>query len=349
MNAREYFVKRDELIFILNDALGIVGSIERNFSVINEINKLKLKLSSDSVIYNKTIEKAIGLFDIMRTDLIKFRDNPNESVYLRDFLSVINDLNAISTIENPIRFGDYNSEKYYTEQIKGLKDKEEKLNDEIKGLKQNITEKEEKEKELEIVQERIRQSEEEKDELLKKLDAQNNMQIRISKVFSELKKCISPLQEEKTRLNRMFYAYAILCGVVFLVLVYFEGRYLNQWEGAKKWIDYLPFYVPLPIVGGLLWAFIFQMNRAQRQLMQVANVLYHIDYVEGLLLAINLVSSDVNSASEKIRDVLDKMISNYMSTSDSLSEKTIDAEISKDNINLHTFINLAKEIKEVIK
>ena len=184
---------------------------------------------------------------------------------------------------------------------------------------------------------------------MKKLDASEYLKERISTAFVELKKHISPLQEEKTRLNRMFYAYAILCGLVFLVLVVFEIIYLSQWEGAKKWIDYLPYYVPLPIVGGLLWAFIFQMNRAQRQLMQLANVLYHIDYVEGLLLAINLVCADVNSASEKICNVLDKMISNYMSTADSLSEKTIDAEMSKDNINLHTFINLAKEIKEVIK
>lgn len=91
------------------------------------------------------------------------------------------------------------------------------------------------------------------------------------------------------------------------------------------------------------------MNRAQRQLMQVANVLYHIDYVEGLLLAINLISSDVNTASEKICNVLDSLIKNYMSIPDGLSEQSLDKAISKDNINFHTFIKLAKEVKEVIK
>jgi hypothetical protein len=38
-----------------------------------------------------------------------------------------------------------------------------------------------------------------------------------------------------------------------------------------------------------------------------------------------------------------------MSSPDGLSEQSLDAEISKDNINLNTFLNLAKEVKEVIK
>ena len=91
------------------------------------------------------------------------------------------------------------------------------------------------------------------------------------------------------------------------------------------------------------------MNRAQRQLIQIANVLYHIDYVEGLLLAINQVSVDVNSASEKIGVILDYLIKNYMPTSDRLSEQSLDTEISKDKINLHAFLNIAKEVKEVFK
>ena len=91
------------------------------------------------------------------------------------------------------------------------------------------------------------------------------------------------------------------------------------------------------------------MNRAQRQLMQLANVLYRIDYVEGLLLAINSVNADINAASEKIDHVFDQMIKNYMAAPDSLSEKNLDTEISKDSINIHTFIDMAKEIKEVIK
>ena len=157
------------------------------------------------------------------------------------------------------------------------------------------------------------------------------------------------MEKEKTRLNWMFNVYAILCVCVLGVLVYFEFVYLSKWEAPTKLIDYLPFYIPVPIVGGLLWAFIYQMNRAQRQLMLVAYELYHVDYVEGLLQAINMVSPNVTSASEKIGNVLDIMIKKHITTPSELFDFSLDKEISKDNIDLKTFVNVAKEVKDVIK
>lgn len=346
MNAKEYFINRDELLSILDESKLIVLY---DPAIPGVISMLYLKLSSDSVIYYKTIEKAKDLFDRMRSDLVEIRKKPGVSIYHRDFVSAINDINLTCTLENPRQFIDYNSENYYSKQIKEWKDKAAILNKEIEDLKQSNEKYEEKEKELGTIKEKIDRIQVEKDELLKKIDAQNNIQTKISEAFSELKKHILPLEKEKTRLNWMFYVYAFLCVSVLGILIYFELSYLSKWEGGDRWIDYLPYYIPVPIVGGLLWAFILQMNRAQRQLMQVANVLYHIDYVEGLLLAINLVSVDVSSASEKISNVLDSLIRNYMSTPDGLSEKLLETEMSKDNINLHTFINLAKEIKDVIK
>ena len=157
------------------------------------------------------------------------------------------------------------------------------------------------------------------------------------------------MEEEKIRLDRMFYVYAGLCVCVLLVLVYFEYVYLSKWQTPTKLIDYLPFYIPLPIVGGLLWVFIVQMNRAQRQLMLVAYELYHVDYVEGLLQAINMISPNVASATERIGNVLDIMIKKYIKTPSEFVESSLDKEISKDNIDLKTFINIAKEVKDVIK
>lgn len=53
---------------------------------------------------------------------------------------------------------------------------------------------------------------------------------------------------------------------------------------------------------------------------------------------------------KEINVIVDNIIiKNYMNTSDSLSEQSLDTEISKDNLDLHTFINLLKEVKEVIK
>lgn len=346
MTAKEYFINRDELLSILDESRNVVLY---DSSISGIISMLYLKLSSDSVIYYKTIEKAKDLFDRMRSDLVEIRKSPVDIIYQRDLISAINEINQASFLENPRNFFDYNSENYFSKRINDWKEREKQLNEEIQNLRHSNEEYEEKEEELKKIKEKINQIQTEKDDLEKKLDAQNNLEGKISKAFSELKNHIKPLETEKSRLNWMFGIYAFLCIVVLVILVVFECYYLCKWEKADNWIDYLPFYIPVPIVGALLWAFIYQMNRAQRQLMQVANVLFHIDYVEGLLLAINNVTIDINSSSEKICNVLDNMIKNYISFPDGLSEQALDKELSKENINIHTFINLAKEIKDVIK
>lgn len=314
----------------------------------NRINTILSLLETDPSCFYRNIEEFEYISQKIESCLehiSKSVNEKNEIIYLSFIRRHIYSLIRLCSTNN-----DNNSENYYTQQISRLQEKESALNKEIEDLKQKNTEEhQEKENELKDIKEQIKQYKIEKEELEKKLDAQNNIEKKISNAFKELKKHISHLQTEKTRLKCMFYIYAFLSLAVLGVLIAIEWKYISNWEDADKWMDYLRFYIPVPIVGGLLWGFISQMNRAQRQLIQVANVLHHIDYVEGLLLAINQISTDVNSASDKICNVLDQLIKNQMSSPDGLSDQSLDAVISKDNINLNTFLNLAKEVKEVIK
>lgn len=343
------------------------------------INYIYSKLSLFSFYY-KNIEILNPILKQIKLNIENIKKYPDDIHYLAKLDFYIEHLyNIIRNIDD--RPLGNNSEEYYEEQIKVLKSKEDALKKELDNLREDYDKKDsyikeqiqlsatkelelkkkeeelekglcalkQKENELNFIKEQIQQSEIEKEELKKELDAINNMQNRIQMAFIKLKKHTSNLESEKKRLNWMFYIYAVLCIGVLGLLVYFEVDYLSEWKGVDKWIDYLQYYVPIPILGGLLWAFVFQMNRAQRQLMQIANVLHHIDYVEGLMLAIPIVSVDVNSASEKICNILDNLIKNYMNTSDSLSEQSLNSEISKDNINLHKFVGIAKELKEVFK
>jgi hypothetical protein len=243
----------------------------------------------------------------------------------------------------------YNSKNYFKNQISTFEKKITDLNQQLSESKQSQEQKEEITKDLEKTKEQLEQAKSNNAELEKRLDAQQNIKEKISNAFKELKTHISHLKKEKTRLNWMFGIYAFLSFVVFVMLIIFELKYLSKWETPTNWIDYLPFYIPVPIVGGLMWAFIYQMNRAQRQLIFVANELYHVDYVEGLLQAINLISPDAASASEKISHVLDILIKKHISIPEGLFEKSLDKEISKDTINVDTFIELAKKVKDVIK
>lgn len=314
--------------------------LKRRISYISSI------LETNPIYFYKHMEEVEYISRKIKSLLeqISETDNKNqEDMYFMQIRRHILDLVRLvtSNVEN--------SEKYYTQQINDLQVKENALNKELAELKKKKTEDKETEDELKSIKEQIKQYEIEKDELKKKLDARDNIKETIVEAFKELKEHISHLQTEKTRLNWMFCIYAFLSVAVFAALIVFEWNYLSNWESADKWIDYLPFYIPVPIVGGLLWLFISQMNRSQRQLIQIANALHHIDYVEGLLLAINHINTDVNSASSQICSVLNHLTKNHMSTPDSLSDQSLDAEISKDKINLNTFLNLAKEVKEVIK
>ena len=245
---------------------------------------------------------------------------------------------------------EYNTETYYQKNISELEEKITKLETKQSEAKQSDDQQEKIRQELEEKKEQLEQIKREKEELKKKLDAQENLKGKISEAFVELKEHIKPLKAEKRRLNWMFGVYALLCIIVLAFLIYFEFIYLSKWEQVpNKWIDYLKYYIPVPIVGGLLWAFIYQMNRAQRQLVLIANVLYRVDYIEGLLLSINLISPNVNYASEKISQVLDLMIKNYISIPDGQFEDSIEKEISKDSINVDTFIDLVKKVKGVFK
>lgn len=244
---------------------------------------------------------------------------------------------------------EYNTEEYYKKTISELETKVKELSISLKESKESKEQKEEIKKELEERREQIRKITADKEELEKKLDAQENIKKKITDAFEGLKKHTSQLEKEKARLNWMFGVYAFLCVCVLGILVYFEFVYLSKWQAPTKLIDYLPFYIPVPIVGGLLWAFIYQMNRAQRQLMLVSYELYHVDYIEGLLQAINMVSPNVASATEKIGNVLDVLIKKHITSPNELFEKSLDKEISKDNIDLKTFVNLAKDVKGVIK
>lgn len=55
------------------------------------------------------------------------------------------------------------------------------------------------------------------------------------------------------------------------------------------------------------------MNRAQRQLIIIANQLHRIKYIEGLLLAINNLSSDVSEGIATIKNVINNIIQTIFS------------------------------------
>ncbi len=177
-------------------------------------------------------------------------------------------------------------------------------------------------------------------------DAQNTMKSRIEQGFKQLENGILPLNNEKERLTMLYWIYFCTSVTIFLALVVYEIVFLCIWDGTvNNWFDMAPFYLPVPLIAGLLWAFIHQMNRAQVQLLGISKVLYRIKYIEGLLLAINQISYDVNGTSMKIADVMNRMIDAFLKrTGDDIMEGIKNA--NEEN-NLKEITEMAKVVKDL--
>lgn len=102
---------------------------------------------------------------------------------------------------------------------------------------------------------------------------------KISPLTSVFDSSIKLVEEEKERLEKTFTVYIILVCVAVIALIVWE-TYL-VWNIYPKlpstdWRLYISFYLPIPISAGLLWAFIYQMNRAQHQLIKCAQYIHKL-------------------------------------------------------------------------
>ena len=164
----------------------------------------------------------------------------------------------------------YNSENYYNEQIRELENQKNQLQEylihqkniegksqeEIAGNKRII-----KEKEISLIKakEQINLYQSELEEKKKSENAIIEWNSKIKSTFEELTVCLSPVKDEHTRLNLMFWVFSILITLVFIIIVSLEIYIfckLHDTTGFPEWKNYFAAITPIPLFGGLLWAFI---------------------------------------------------------------------------------------------
>ena len=254
----------------------------------------------------------------------------------------------------------YNSEAYYNQQLKDIQLEKDRLEmmlkekEHIKGKskeehKKLIAEKEELLKrtneKLEIVQQQL-------EEKKKQENAINEWNEKISNTFIELKKYLIPIEDEHKRLKLMYYVYACLTAAVIVLIVIIEFLVcckLNENVEFPKIKDYIVIILPIPVCGALLWAFISQLNRAQRQLVILAKHIHEIKYTEGLLLASNSLSDDMKMSVKRVNTAIDKLLENHLVNDHknicSYDEDSLLKEEKKDMVPIDLILKLLKEIK----
>ena len=333
---------------------------------------------------NKSINIIRFISDIFSSD---FQDNSSEFIHLFDTeveskyfdSSLMNKASRIlrrlhpeirrikEVLSSSISRKDlvYNSEDYYKEQLAHLEKQKDDLlkyierKDSLEGkTKEEIAEHkkeiEEKEFELSVANEKIKSYQKELEEKKKQENAIVEWNSKIKDTFKELTDCLRPINSEHKRLNKMFWIYTVSSVVVALLIVALEIFVfckLKESTGFPDFEDYLAAIVPIPVFGGLLWAFIIQLNRTQRQLVILAKHIHEITYIEGLLLSINSLSSNINDSTKRVNIAIDRLLDNHLSKSSKagiINEESILKEEKKDVVPIDLVIKLLKEAKNII-
>lgn len=249
-----------------------------------------------------------------------------------------------------------NSKTFYETEIKELKQNISKLKDDLSKYNAESEESrkllQEKELILEQQNAKLVALENDKDELERREDARQDWHTKISSAFETLGEGLKPIEAEKTRLNILYFVYCILCVALIAFLVVVEMAIyckLSNFYGIPQFKDYMALIAPLPIALALLFVFLSQINRAQRQLVAISKYIHDIKYTEEIMLAINSLSVDIDDSMKRINTAMDRLLDRHLSCNlNFLDETSLHEQENKDE-NVVPVNQVADILKRVIE
>lgn len=324
----------------------------RFFSEIKESSFLeeilpKLEVLNKLVLYNDFPDETYNKIDYIISRLNSFLHEykkDNRELNPLEKSNILNNLDYLIKLCQERSHIGYNTERYYEDKIENLKetiknlyDKKktenhsssdvftmkqdnenlqkqndenlQKQNDDLRDKLQELN------KKIENAQNLIKQYEFEKEESQKRDDAIKNWKNKISDAFKGLQIPINKLKQEHERLEILYKIYKqasitlVLLIILIDIIICIKIIYLNTYP---SWEQYWTMILPVPVAIGLLWGFITQMNRAQRQMVVLARHIYEIEYIEGLLQALNTLSVDIGESMSKINEAISRLIDNHL-------------------------------------
>ena len=291
----------------------------------------------------------------------------------RDYINTINNLEATLSPfilrwkkESPANTY-RNSEEFYEKEIENFKKEKLSLASQIKDLKEKLSHTEQEAAESEKLNTELLEKKVELNkyiELTKKYEAERREQEKINdsinvwkdkiiRTFETLKEYIKPIKKEHDRLSYLYWGYLGLSAILIICLAVIEYNICQKiisYDGIPTWEQYFSVVLPIPISLALLWGFIHEMNRSQRQLVILAKQIHEVEYVEGLLLTINMLSTDTNDSVKKINDAIDKLLDNHLTYRDKLllDEKLLKKEEGKDEMPYEATMKILKAVNELV-
>lgn len=347
INYLMFFFHFDDIVSSLNNHIENIRSISNDFkckdALIAYLTCLREELVSNNV-SSEGKQKIISLNSYISAVLDKKK---LQDIDLERILDVVKDiLQQINTND-----ANYNTETFYRDEIDRLSKQLQKYQKEIDNFKQENDDKKNLEEKFNIAHEQIIRYEQEIEQNRKREDAINNWKEKITKAFQDLKEPLNRLQKEHDRLKVLYkiYGFTSIVLVLFLVFIEFIVCYkINNSTPYPTWEQYWAMILPVPVAIGLLWGFITQMNRSQRQMVVLARQIYEVEYIEGLLQALNTLSVDIAESMSKINKAISRLIDNHLRNMDSMhiDETTLQKLEKQDALPYEKIPELIKLLKD---
>ena len=177
---------------------------------------------------------------------------------------------------------------------------------------------------------------------------------RIRAVFDDLSKNLEILNNEEDR-AQIVYRWAT--GVLFVLIgVFSYFMYLLVMKTSSiedpTYIQYVPWFTPLPFAVALFWVDVVFRNRASRHLMRIREEKFKIQYIEGLVKAINKTSLSFEEGAKNITLILNQMVNSYsrqIENSFIYESKKIERDTPVDASDIEKLCNKLTELIGKIK
>lgn len=301
-------VDRQEFLKVLSVIEGIVSA--QNINSVRPLNSDKYYEEQVKILQEKISE-------LQRKDIANLNIQKKLAELIKEKAEVEHALQEMTTHTSQ-KEGEAETLRFQNEQLKlKLKDLTSQIDNFAEKEHQNFILK----KELDKNKELIFQYKLELEQSKKQKDAINEWKNKISEAFKGLDEPLNNMKTEHERLVSLYKIYKYssigLVGILLIIEIIVYCKIYTV-EGYPTWEEYWSMILPVPVTVGLLWGFITQMNRSQRQMVFLAHQIHEIKYTEGLLQALNTLSIDINESMRKINEAISRLIDNHLHNLSSL-------------------------------
>lgn len=168
-------------------------------------------------------------------------------------------------------------------------------------------------------------------------DMEKALENRMKPLSVDIVKASIEITEERGRLKYLFYTYIVILGVIIIAMIIWESILVCKLYPRltiNSWGNYVPFFLPIPLFAGLLWMCIYQINRAQRQMVVLADKLYKLKHNDSLLQTSVSVYADMRKNEEHVSRLIDSMIeyNKARDNEEDISSKPMEYSVPLDKI-----------------